>query len=284
MFSRIILSTIIVAGLVIGSSGLGWTPAAQAPSGSAAPPLTTGVNPQASPAQPPALPACPELATALRAVATNDSRLKDWANLGRYREANHAIRRAEVVFLGDSITDNWVQPRFGQFFPGKAYIGRGISGQTTPQMLLRLRPDVLALKPKAVIILAGVNDISGLATGPMTNEEIAGNLESMAQLATSNGVKVILSSILPTSGYHLPNPSAVPKTTLHPIERIRELNRWIRTYAREHGHPYADYYSAMVDATGVLREDLSSDDIHPNAAGYAIMAPIAQAAIDQAVR
>ncbi|MEO7274149.1 MAG: GDSL-type esterase/lipase family protein, partial [Vicinamibacterales bacterium] len=272
MSRRLLASTVIVVATLIQGSPLTSTPSAQAPG--------SGAAPQA----PPAVPSCPELATALRAVATNDTRLKDWANLGRYREANRTVRGATVVFLGDSITDNWVQPRFGQFFPGKNYVGRGISGQTTPQLLLRMRPDVLALKPKAVIILAGVNDISGLATGPMTNDEIAGNLASMAEVATSNGVKVVLSSIVPTSAYHLQNPNAVPKTTLHPIERIRELNTWIRNYAKEHRYPYADYYSAMVDARGMLREDLSSDDVHPNVAGYAIMAPIAQAAIDQALR
>jgi lysophospholipase L1-like esterase len=283
MSRRLVASTVILAATVIQSSTLRSTASAQVP-GSGAPQAPASVTPPPGPSAAPALPACPELATALRAAAANDNRLRDWANLGRYREANHTVRRAAVVFLGDSITDNWVQPRFGQFFPGKDYVGRGISGQTTPQLLVRMRADVLALKPKAVIILAGVNDISGLATGPMTNEEVAGNLESMAQLATSNGVKVILSSILPTSAYHLQNPTAVPKTTLHPIERIRELNIWIRKYAADHGHPYADYYSAMVDAKGLLREDLSTDDVHPNAAGYAIMAPIAQAAIAQALR
>ena len=277
MWKRIVACTVVIAGMLSQSAALRSITSAQVPSSGAVP------QPPASPVSL-TLPPCPELATALRAVATNDNRLRDWANLGRYREANHTVGPAAVVFLGDSITDNWVQPRFGEFFPGKDYVGRGIGGQTTPQMLLRMRPDVLALKPKAVIILAGVNDVSGLATGPMTNEEIAGNLESMAQLATSNGVKVVLSSILPTSAYHQQNPNAVPKTTLHPIERIRELNVWIRKYAMEHGHPYADYYSAMVDSKGMLREDLSTDDIHPNAAGYAIMAPIAQAAIDLALR
>src|SRR5690348_8462586 len=207
-----------------------------------------------------------ELTKTLDQLARAQKTLSDWPNLARYHGDNAnlappAAGESRVVFMGDSITDGWGRQR-GTFFPGKPYVNRGISGQTTPQMLLRFRPDVLALKPKAVIILAGVNDISGLATGPMTNEEIAGNLASMAELATSSGVKVVLSSILPTSGYHLQNPNAVPKTTLHPIERIRELNAWIRKYAREHGHAYADYYSAMVDAKGVLREDLSSDDIH----------------------
>ena len=221
MWKRIVACTVVIAGMLSQSAALRSITSAQVPSSGAVP------QPPASPVSL-TLPPCPELATALRAMTMNHNCLRDSANLGRYREANHTVGPAAVVFLGDSITDNWVQPRFGQFFPGKDYIGRGISGQTTPQMLLRMRPDVLALKPKAVIILAGVNDVSGLATGPMTNEEIAGNLESMAQLATSNRVKVVLSSILPTSAYHLQNPNAVPKTTLHPIERIRELNVWIR--------------------------------------------------------
>ena len=173
MSRRLVACPVIVAAMLLQNSALKSSPAPRVPSGTFEPQVPASVSPAQPPTAAPALPSCPELATALRAVATNDNRLRDWANLGRYREANHTVRGATVVFLGDSITDNWVQPRFGQFFPGKDYVGRGISGQTTPQMLLRMRPDVLALKPKAVIILAGVNDISGLATGPMTNEEIA---------------------------------------------------------------------------------------------------------------
>src|SRR6185312_13102606 len=133
-------------------------------------------------AQTPQLPelTCSDLATALRGVASADIRLKDWAQLNRYREANPGVKSPEVVFMGDSITDNWQQPRFGGFFPGKAYVDRGISGQTTPQMLIRFRPDVIDLKPRAVVILAGTNDIAG-NTGPMTDEEIEGNLASMSE-------------------------------------------------------------------------------------------------------
>src|SRR5215510_7091436 len=152
-------------------------------------------------APPPPLPSCPELATALRTVATNDARLRDWANLARYREDNHSVSRADVVFMGDSITDFWQQGRFGGFFPDKHYLDRGISGQTTPQMLLRFRPDVIAFKPKAVVILAGTNDIAG-NTGTTTDETIEGNLASMSELAVANKIKVVLASITPVSEYH----------------------------------------------------------------------------------
>jgi len=243
--------------------------------------------PAQQPTPPPATaPSCPELATALTTLGRNDARLRDWANLTRYRDTNRTASQSfppdRVVFMGDSITDNWVQPRFGGFFPGKAYVGRGISGQTTPQMLVRFRPDVIALKPKAVVILAGTNDIAG-NTGPMLDEEIEGNLASMAELARVHGIRVVLSSITPTSAYHAA-PNAVPQTTARPLERIRAVNAWMKEYAAANGHVYLDYFSAMVDATGSLREELSGDDLHPNAKGYAVMAPLAEAAIRQALR
>lgn len=231
---------------------------------------------------PPALLECDALAAALRPLAANDARLRDWANLNRYRQANAEVTSADVVFMGDSITDAWPQPRYGAFFPGKNYIGRGISGQTTPQMLIRMRPDVIAHKPKVVVILAGTNDIAG-NTGPMTNDEITGNIESMAEIAAANGVKVVLSSILPTSNYHQGPNQAAPQTVQRPMSRIRALNDWMKQYAETHGHVYLDYFSAMVDDKGLLRSELSGDDLHPNAAGYAIMAPLAQAAIDRAL-
>jgi len=242
------------------------------------------------PAPPPVLetvPSCPELATALTNLARNDLRMRDWPNLARYREQNRSLGQAaageaRVVFMGDSITDVWPQPRFGDFFVGKPYVGRGISAQTTPQMLIRLRPDVLDLKPKVVVILAGTNDIAG-NTGPMTNEEIQGNLASMAELSKLQGVRVVLSSILPVSAYHT-SPTGVPQTTLRPMERIRAINDWMKRYAADEKHVYLDYFSAMVDSTGHLREELSADDLHPNAKGYAIMAPLAEAAIKQALR
>jgi lysophospholipase L1-like esterase len=227
------------------------------------------------------------MATALNRLISNDARMRDWSNLARYREANRALPppstgEARVVFMGDSITDAWPQPRFGDFFTANTqYIGRGISGQTTPQMLVRFRPDVIDLKPQVVVILAGTNDIAG-NTGPMTNEEIQGNLASMAQLAKANGIRVVLSSIQPVSAYHT-NPNGVPQTQTRPMERIRAINQWLERYAASAGHVYLDYFSAMVDDKGLLREDLSTDDLHPNATGYAIMAPLAQAAIKKAL-
>jgi lysophospholipase L1-like esterase len=235
---------------------------------------------------PPPVPTCPELGAALVALTRNDARLRDWANLARYRDANRALleqpsNAPRVVFLGDSITDVWVQPRFGGFFPGKPYVGRGISGQTTPQMLVRFRPDVVDLKPRVVVILAGTNDIAG-NTGPMSDEEIQGNLATMAELATVHGIRVVLSSITPTSAYHAA-PAATPQSTIRPLPRTRAINAWMQAYAADHGHVYLDYFSAMVDATGVLREDFSADDLHPNAKGYAAMAPLAEAAIQRAL-
>ncbi len=232
---------------------------------------------------PPPLPSCPELATALRTVATNDARLRDWANFTRYREDNRSVSAADVVFMGDSITDFWAQPRFGGFFPGKRYVDRGISGQTTPQMLLRFRADVLQFKPKVVVILAGTNDIAG-NTGPMTDEMIEDNLMSMSEIAVANHVKVVLSSITPVSEYHVATPSAIPQTNQRPMSRIRAINDWMKSYASSHGHVYLDYFSSMTDDKGLLKAEFSGDDLHPNAAGYAVMAPLAQAAIDRAIK
>jgi lysophospholipase L1-like esterase len=231
--------------------------------------------------------ACPEMATALQALMRNDVRLRDWANLARYREANRALQapaagESRVVFMGDSITDGWTQPRYGGFFPGKPYVDRGISGQTTPQMLIRFRPDVIDLKPKAVVILAGTNDIAA-NTGPMTDEDIQRNLESMADLATAHGIKVILSSITPTGAYHV-SANGVPQSTARPMARIKALNDWMKSYAAANGHVYLDYFTPMLDATGMMKTELTGDDLHPNAAGYAVMAPLAEAAIQKALR
>jgi len=226
---------------------------------------------------------CPEMASALTALMRNDVRLRDWANLARYRDANRGLPAASkaerrVVFMGDSITDAWQQPRFGDFFAtGRPYVDRGISGQTTPQMLLRFRPDVIDLKPEAVVILAGTNDIAG-NTGPTTDEEIEGNLATMAELARAHDIRVVLASITPTSAYHA-RPGAIPQTTARPLARIKAVNEWIKKYAAANRHVYLDYFSSMTDATGVLREELSEDDLHPNAAGYAVMAPLAVEAI-----
>jgi lysophospholipase L1-like esterase len=231
---------------------------------------------------------CPEVASALTALMRNDSRLRDWANLARYREANRTLppasgNDARVVFMGDSITDLWQQPRYGGFFPGKPYVDRGISGQTTPQMLLRFRPDVIDLEPKVVVMLAGTNDIAG-NTGPVTNEEIQGNIASMSELAHAHKIRVVLASVTPVSGYHVASSAAVPQTTSRPMARVQALNEWMKTYAAAHGDVYLDYFSAMTDRTGLLQAELSEDDLHPNAKGYAIMAPLAEAAIARALK
>ncbi len=236
-----------------------------------------------------AMPSCPELARALTIVVRNDNRLRDWPDLNRDRASNREIGppkagESRVVFMGDSITDLWQQPRFGGFFPGRPYVDRGISGQTTPQMLVRFRPDVIALQPKVVVILAGTNDIAG-NTGPQTDEEIEGNLASMNDLARANGIRVVFASLLPVSAYHHadtdPSP---PQTTVRPMSRILAINEWMKAYAPAHGAAYLDYFSAMVDSAGLLKAELSGDDLHPNAKGYAVMAPLAEAAIAQALK
>ena len=279
--SSLIVVAVGVVALGVATGNAQAPGASQAPAPAAAPaaqaPAGAGNNPAPLP---PALTSCPELAAAVRTVAASDSRNRDWPNLARYREVNRSVGPVDVVFMGDSITDSWALPRFSEnFFPGKPYAGRGISGQTTPQMLLRMRQDVLNLKPKAVVILAGTNDLSQ-NTGPATDEEIEGNLQSMSELATNAGVKVILSSILPTSSYHV-NPAAGPQTQLRPLARIRAINEWMNNYAAANKLTYLDYYSAMIDGQGMLKAELSADDLHPTAAGYAIMAPLAQAAIDK---
>jgi lysophospholipase L1-like esterase len=204
--------------------------------------------------------------------------LRDWPNLARYRAENAKVSppapgEERVVFMGDSITDAWGRT-YGKFFPGKPYINRGISGQTTPQMLIRFRPDVIALKPKAVVILAGTNDIAG-NTGPMSLEDIEGNLQSMAELAKANNIKVVLCSVMPTSDY------IRPQTNRRPNETIRQLNEWIKSYAAKNGHVYLDYWPALQDEAGVLKKDYTYDGLHPNNAGYEAILPAAEKAIAQ---
>ena len=252
------------------------TVAAQSPA-----PSAPSLPPAPGRGQAPPLPECPELAAAVRGAMQNDVRSRDWAALNRYRPANQTVKDAKVVFMGDSITDNWQQPRFGGFFPGKPYVDRGISGQTTPQMLLRFRADVINLKPKAVVILAGTNDIAG-NTGPMTDEEIEGNLASMSELAHANGIKVVFSSITPVGAYHVTNGN--PQTSQRPVARIQAVNDWMKKYAASHGDVYLDYYSAMIDSTGSLKAEFSTDDLHPTTPGYAVMGPLAEAAIARAIK
>ena len=231
---------------------------------------------------------CPEVARALQDVMRQDARLRDWPQLGRYRAANVELKQAgtpvQVVFLGDSITDGWDDPVNGGFFPGKAYVNRGIGGQTTPQMLIRMKPDVLAFTPKVLVLLAGTNDIAG-NTGPMTDEDIQHNIAAIAELAAAHDVRVVLSSILPTSNYHYQAGGAgPPQTVRRPLERINALNAWLKRYAATHEHVYLDYFSAVADPNGMLKAEFSADDLHPNAQAYAVMAPLAEAAIAQALR
>ena len=245
-------------------------------------PVKTHGQAQAEPqAKPPC--DCAELAEAKAKLEAQAKRLMDWPDLARYREANAKLAapgkdEQRVVFMGDSITDLWMQPRFGAFFPERPYIGRGISGQTTPQMLLRFRADVIALHPRVVVILAGTNDIAG-NTGPITLEETEENLASMAELARANGIRVVLSSVMPVSNY-----GPVDMRIKRPPEKILELNAWIRKYTAVNDHVYLEYYSAMVDEHGLLKKELSEDGLHPNSAGYAVMAPLAEKAIQSALR
>jgi lysophospholipase L1-like esterase len=214
-------------------------------------------------------------------AARSEARLKDWPALGRYREANAKLAppakgERRVVFMGDSITDSWDDPRFGGFFPGRPFVNRGISGQTTPQMLVRFRPDVLALGPEAVVILAGTNDIAG-NTGLSTLEMIEDNFASMCEIARSNGIRVVLASVLPVSDYPW-------KRGLEPAPKIIALNDWIRRYAEANGHVYLDFHTAMADERGGLSPELARDGVHPTESGYRLMAPLLDQAIARALR
>jgi lysophospholipase L1-like esterase len=203
----------------------------------------------------------------------------DFGQLARYRDANAALKppapsENRVVFFGDSITDNW---HLDQSFPGKPYINRGIGGQTTPQMLVRFRQDVIELHPKIVIILAGTNDIAG-NTGPMRLEDIEANYASLAELARAHDIKLIYSSVLPVHNY---TPRSQELFAERSPEKILALNRWLKDYcaAPSNSCLYLDYFSAVVDDKGLLKKDLAEDGLHPNDAGYKIMARLAEAAI-----
>lgn len=206
--------------------------------------------------------------------------LSDWAQLGFYQQANATLLlpgrdEQRVVFFGDSITQFW---NLATYFHNQPYINRGIAGQTTPQLLVRFRTDVIALKPQAVLILAGTNDIAG-NTGPETLAMIADNYTSIAELAAANHIRVIFASVLPIHDYSTTN-----RSENRPPDKIRALNDWLRRYCFEHHHIYLDYYRWMLDPRGMLKAELSNDGLHPNAQGYAVMAPLADAAIQQALR
>jgi lysophospholipase L1-like esterase len=232
---------------------------------------------------------CEELPAVAGKLEAANRVLLDWPNIARYRQANAQVqppakKESRVVFMGDSITDMWVNPQSGGFFPGKPYIDRGISGQTTPQMLIRFRPDVIALQPQVVVILAGTNDLAG-NTGPMTVSQIEENLTSMSELAHANKIRVVLASVLPVSNYgHDREGKPLDMRIKRQPEKILELNAWIKKYAGEHGDVYLDYFAATVDDQGLLQKEISEDGLHPNAKGYAIMSPLAEQAIQAALK
>jgi lysophospholipase L1-like esterase len=207
----------------------------------------------------------------------------DFGQLARYRGANAALQppalgENRVVFFGDSITDIW---HLDEYFPGKPYINRGIGGQTTPQMLVRFRQDVIDLHPRVVVILAGTNDIAG-NTGPMRIEDIEADYASMAELARAHHIRIVFSSVLPVHNYTEKSKDFFAQRS---PEKILELNRWLKNYVAEHADClYLDYFSAMVDDKGLMKRDLADDGLHPNATGFKIMAPLAEAAIERALK
>jgi lysophospholipase L1-like esterase len=202
----------------------------------------------------------------------------DYGQLARYRDANAALKppapgENRVVFFGDSITDMW---NLEESFPGKPYVNRGIGGQTTSQMLVRFRQDVISLQPNVVVILAGTNDIGG-NTGPISNEDIEANFASLAELARANHIRVIFSSILPVHNY---TPESQELFSQRSPERILALNRWLKDYCSSNRLTFLDYFSPMIDDRGLLKRDLAQDGLHPNKTGYAIMSPLAEKAIE----
>jgi lysophospholipase L1-like esterase len=254
-----LLRVLVVAGLsFVTVMGYGQAPAAVAASAPALAPVDTA-----------------------KEIAAMQAKLDDWPQLGRYRADNATLApttpgEERVVFYGDSITDGWGRGvGRGDFFPGKPYVNRGISGQTTPQMVVRFRQDVVDLHPAAVVILAGTNDVAG-NTGPMTPEMTEDNFRSMVDLAKANGIHVIIASILPVADFPW-------RPGLGPAQKIQALNAWLRGYCADHSVIYVDYYSAMADANGGMKPGISFDGVHPNAKGYAIMGPLAQAGIDKAL-
>jgi lysophospholipase L1-like esterase len=207
--------------------------------------------------------------------------MNDFGELSRYRDADAALQSPasgenRVVFYGDSITDGW---KLAEYFPGKPYVNRGISGQTTAQMLVRFRQDVVNLHPKVLVVLAGTNDIAG-NTGPISLEDIEANYTTLAELAALHHIRLIYSSVLPVHEY---TERAGDMFTQRPPDKIRALNQWLKDYCEKNGCIYLDYFSAMVDDKGFLKKELADDGLHPNPAGYKVMAPLVEAAIEKAL-
>lgn len=213
-------------------------------------------------------------------LMSNQAVSQDWPGLNHFKEANAQVappapNEDRVVFMGNSITIGWLNAR-PEFFEGKPYINRGISGQTTPQMLVRFRQDVIDLQPKVMVLLAGTNDIAG-NTGPATLNMIMDNIKSMAELAHAHGIKVILSSTLPAFDYPW-------KPGLEPAGKIMGLNNMIKAYAEEKNHIYLDYFSKMVDERKGLPKKYAEDEVHPTVEGYKVMEPLVEKAIAQALQ
>lgn len=260
----LVLAFALLAGIPVSLSATGQVATSAASAGVAINPLYTA----------------PAASLATDQIAAMQQQLADWPQLSRYRADNAQLAppepsHARVVFYGDSITDAWGRAKGTNFFPGKAYVNRGVSGQTTAQMLLRFRQDVINLHPAAVLILAGTNDIAGntgLATLPMIED----NLRSMTELAQANHIRVILASVLPVSDYPW-HPG------LQPAGKVRALNAWLESYAVSHGAIYLDYYSPLTNAQGGMDSRFASDGVHPTPSGYAVMAPLAEHAIERAL-
>ena len=213
-------------------------------------------------------------------ISRLNSKLNDWPNLARFRDENTkagmpAPGEKRVVFMGNSITAGWAK-YWEDYFKGKPYVNRGIGGQTTPQMLVRFRQDVIHLQPAVVVLLCGTNDIAG-NTGPSTLEMIEDNIASMSEIASANGIKVVLCSVLPAYEYPW-------KPGLAPAGKVVALNDWIKSYAGKMGFTYVDYHTPMADERKGLKAELSGDGIHPNKAGYDIMTPLVEKGISQAVK
>jgi lysophospholipase L1-like esterase len=212
-------------------------------------------------------------------IFTNFAKAQDWANLKKYQEENIALGSARdpnrVVFMGNSITEFWktISP---EFFSKNGYLDRGISGQTTPQMLIRFRQDVVSLRPKVVVLLCGINDIAG-NTGPSSLEMIEDNISSMVEISRANGINVVLSSVLPAFDFPW-------KPGVEPAEKVFALNTWIKTYAAQQKLIYLDYYTSMADQRKGLKAEYTKDGVHPIKAGYAVMEPLAQTAIALALK
>jgi acyl-CoA thioesterase-1 len=265
-------AAVILMNLFVGTAATAQEPASK--------PETTAPAPtQSAPTPVPATTASGHPADAYW-TAHDKQLVTDFGWLARFKDANAKLpppaeSEKRVVFMGDSITEGWHFEGQDGSFPGKPYINRGISGQTSPQMLVRFRQDVVDLQPKVVVILAGTNDVAG-NTGPMTLEQTEANISDMAEIATSNHISVVLCSVLPAFDFPW-------KQGLEPAPKINVINAWIKSYAAEMGYVYVDYHSVMKDARDGLPVNLSKDGVHPNAAGYAIMAPLVEAGIAKAL-